>query len=108
MQAAIDFVGHGMTFQSAIDSLSTGGRAVVICAGHGAVTFNPLNLILNEQIVTGSRHSTRAEFIETMEIMARGLVKVVIGKRVHLTEVEILFDDLKNERLLGRGSVTYQ
>ena len=108
VEAAVDFVGHGTTFQSAIDSLSTGGRAVVVGAGQGAITFNPLNLILNEQIVTGSRHSTRAEFIETMEIMARGLVKAVIGKRVHFTEVEILFEDLKNERLLGRGSVTYQ
>jgi hypothetical protein len=42
-----------------------------------------------------------------MEIMARGLVKAVIGKRVHFTEVETLFEDLKNERLLGRGAVTY-
>jgi D-arabinose 1-dehydrogenase-like Zn-dependent alcohol dehydrogenase len=108
VEAAVDFVGDGVTFQSAIDSLSNGGRAVVVGAGHGTVTFNPLNLILNEQIVTGSRHSTRAEFIETMEIMARGLVKAVIGKRVHFTEVETLFEDLKNKRLLGRGSVTYQ
>ena len=108
VEAAVDFVGHRITFQSAIDSLSTGGRAVVVGAGHGAVTLDPLNLILNEQIVTGSRHSTRAEFIETMEIMARGLVKAIIGKRVHFTEVEALFEDLKNERLLGRGSVTYQ
>jgi alcohol dehydrogenase, propanol-preferring len=107
VEAAVDFVGHGKTFQSAIDSLGTGGRAVVVGAGHGAVTFDPLNLIFNELIVTGSRHSTRAEFIETMEIMARGLVKAVIGKRVHFTEVETLFEDLKNERLLGRGAVTY-
>ena len=105
VEAAVDFVGHGKTFQSAIDSLGTGGRAVVV--GAGAVTFDPLNLIFNELIVTGSRHSTRAEFIETMEIMARGLVKAVIGKRVHFTEVETLFEDLKNERLLGRGAVTY-
>jgi propanol-preferring alcohol dehydrogenase len=107
VNAAIDYVGHGKTFQSAIDSLATAGRAVIVGAGQGDVTFNPLGLILSEKIVTGSRHSTRAEFIETMEIMARGLVKPVIGKRVHYTEVEYLFDDLKNERLLGRGSVTY-
>jgi D-arabinose 1-dehydrogenase-like Zn-dependent alcohol dehydrogenase len=62
---------------------------------------------LKEQIVTESRHSTRAELIETMEIMARGIIKPVVGKRVHFTEVETLFDDLKNERLLGRGAVAY-
>jgi alcohol dehydrogenase, propanol-preferring len=107
VEAAIDFVGHGETFQIAIESLGISGRAVVVGAGYGNVTFDPLRLILNEQVVTGSRHSTRAELIETMEVMARGLVKPVIGKRLHFTEVENLFDDLKNERLLGRGAVVY-
>jgi alcohol dehydrogenase, propanol-preferring len=108
VQAAVDFVGDGHTFQYAIESLATGGRAVVVGAGHGVITINPLSLLLNEQIVTGSRHSTRAEFIETMDIMKRGLVKAVIGKRVHFTEVGTLFDDLKKLQLLGRGAVTYQ
>ena len=108
VQAAIDFVGHGETFQSAIDSLATGGRAVIVGAGRGSVAFDPLGLLLHEQIITGSRHSTRAEFIETMNIMARGLVKPVIGKRVHFMEVETLFEDLKKQRLLGRGAVTYE
>jgi propanol-preferring alcohol dehydrogenase len=76
-------------------------------AGQGDVTFNPLSLILSERVLTGSRHSTRAELIETMEIMARGAVMPVIGKRVHFTEVERLFEDLKEERLLGRGALTY-
>jgi D-arabinose 1-dehydrogenase-like Zn-dependent alcohol dehydrogenase len=107
VDAAIDYVGHGATFQSAIHSLGTGGRAVIIGAGRGAVCFDPLGLILKEQIVTGSRHSTRAELIETMEVMARGIVRPVVGKRVHFTEVETLFEDLQNERLLGRGAVTY-
>ncbi len=106
-EAAIDYVGHGKTFQAAIDSLAVAGRAVIVGAGQGDVTFNPLGLILSERIVTGSRHSTRAEFIETMEVMARGVVKPVIGKRVHFTEVEALFEDLKEERLLGRGALTY-
>lgn len=105
--AAIDYVGHGKTFQSAIDSLAVAGRAVIVGAGQGDVSFNPLGLILGERIVTGSRHSSRAELIESMEIMARGDVKPVIGKRAHFTEVETLFDDLKNERLLGRGALTY-
>jgi propanol-preferring alcohol dehydrogenase len=58
-------------------------------------------------VITGSRHSTRAEFIETLEIMARGLVKPVVGRRVHFTEVESLFDDILAQRLLGRGALTY-
>ena len=107
VDAAIDFVGKPETFQACIDGLAVGGRAVVIGAQPGDVKINPVNLVITEQIVTGSRHSTRAELIETMNIMARGLVTPVVGKRLHFTEVEELFEDLKEEKLLGRGALTY-
>jgi propanol-preferring alcohol dehydrogenase len=105
--AAVDYVGKPVTFQAAIDALAVSGRAVVIGGAPGTVSVNPINLILTEKTVTGSRHSSRAELIETMEIMARGLVKPVVGKRVHFTEVEELFQDLAAERLLARGALTY-
>jgi D-arabinose 1-dehydrogenase-like Zn-dependent alcohol dehydrogenase len=63
--------------------------------------------VTSERIITGSRHSTRAELIETMEIMARGLVVPVIGMRLPLTEIETIFDAIKREALLGRGALTY-
>jgi len=107
VDAAIDFVGKPETFQACIDGLAVGGRAVVIGAQPGDVKVNPVNLVITEQIVTGSRHSTRAELIETMNIMARGLVTPVVGKRLHFTEVEELFQDLQDEKLLGRGALTY-
>ena len=107
VDAAIDFVGKPETFQACIDGLAVGGRAVVIGAQPGDVKVNPVNLVITEQIVTGSRHSTRAELIETMNIMARGLVTPVVGKRLHVTEVEELFQDLQDEKLLGRGALTY-
>ncbi len=107
VDAAIDFVGKPETFQACIDGLAVGGRAVVIGAQPGDVKINPVNLVITEQIVTGSRHSTRAELIETMDIMARGLVTPVVGKRLHFTEVEELFQDLQDEKLLGRGALTY-
>ena len=107
IDAAIDFVGKPETFQACIDGLAVGGRAVVIGAQPGDVKVNPVNLVITEQIITGSRHSTRAELIETMNIMARGLVTPVVGKRLHFTEVEELFKDLQDEKLLGRGALTY-
>ena len=108
VDAAVDYVGHGETFQVAIDSLATSGRAVVIGVGPGEVSFDPLRLVLTERVITGSRHSTRTELIETMEIMARGLVEPVVGMRVPFTEVETIFDGLRNETLLGRGALTYE
>jgi D-arabinose 1-dehydrogenase-like Zn-dependent alcohol dehydrogenase len=83
------------------------GRAVAIGAGHGEAKVSAVQLLMNEIVVTGSRHSTRAEFIETMELMARGTIRSVVGERVPFTEVESLFDKLAHEQLLGRGALTY-
>ena len=107
VEAAVDFHGAPETFQACIEALTRAGRAVVIGAQPGDVKVNPINLVITEQIITGSRHSTRAELIETMEVMARGDVTAVVGKRVHFTQVETLFDDLKGQELLGRGALLY-
>jgi len=107
VEAAVDYAGHGETLQAAIDSLAVSGRAVAIGVGHGEAKISAVQLLMNEIIVTGSRHSTRAEFIETMELMARGTIKPVVGERVPFTEVETLFEKLAHEKLLGRGALTY-
>ncbi len=60
-----------------------------------------------ETVITGSRHSTRAEFMETMEVMARGIVKPVIGMRRHFTELEDIFRAITDQTLSGRGALTY-
>ena len=108
VDAAVDYVGHGATFQVAVDSLATGGRAVIVGVGKGAISINPRALMMSEKIVTGSRHSTRTELIETMEVMARGLVKPVVGMRLPFTEIETIFDAIRSESLLGRGALTYE
>ena len=107
VDAAIDYVGHGQTFQFAFDSLGVSGRAVAVGVGTGEIRIAPRPLMLAERVVTGSRHSTRTELIETMEIMARGVVKPVVGMRRHFTEVEAIFEAILNEKLLGRGALTY-
>ena len=108
VDAAVDYVGHAQTFQVAYDSLTTSGRAVVIGVGKGDIQIPTRPLMLTEKTITGSRHSTRTELIETMEVMARGLVKPVIGMRRHFTEVETIFDEIVAEKLLGRAALTYE
>jgi propanol-preferring alcohol dehydrogenase len=106
--ATVDYVGRTPTFQAAVDSLAVGGRAVAIGAMPDGFRLDTRRLVQGERVVTGSRHSTRAEFIETLEIMARGAIKPVVGTRAHFTEVERLFDLITSERLLGRGALTYE
>ena len=56
VDAAIDFVGATETFQTCIDSLARAGRAVVVGAQPGEIKISPTSLMLDEKIVTGSRH----------------------------------------------------
>jgi propanol-preferring alcohol dehydrogenase len=107
VDAAVDYVGASETFTAAIEALATAGRAVLIGAKPSSVKIDPLDLLINEKTITGSRHSTRTELMETMDVMAKGTIKSAIGKRVHFTEVESLFEDLQAETLLGRGALTY-
>jgi len=90
VDAAVDYVGRGTTFQAAIDSLAVAGRAVAIGGLPEAFSFDTRRLVQTETIITGSRHSTRAEFMETMEVMGRGM-KPVIGMRRHFTGLEDIY-----------------
>lgn len=105
--AVVDYVGKSQTFQAAVDSLAVGGRAVAIGGMPDQFNFDTRRLVQGERTITGSRHSTRAEFIETLELMARGVIKPVVGMRTHFTEVESIFAAIVNQTLLGRGAVTY-
>lgn len=109
VDVAVDYVGRGDTLQTCIDVLATGGRAVAVGTrpDTGAATVDSVELVLTEKLVTGARHSTRAELLESLDLMARGVIRPAVGRRVHLTEVETLFDDLAAQRLLGRGALTY-
>jgi propanol-preferring alcohol dehydrogenase len=108
--AAVDYVGRDETLQACIDSLGVGGRAVAIGTRPegNAATVVSVDLVQTEKTVTGSRHSSRAELLETLDIMSRGIVRPAVGRRTHVTEVESLLDDLTAQRLLGRGALTYE
>ena len=107
VQAAIDFNGAPETFEAAIASLATSGTAVLVGGKMGEITFPHTQLILSEQTITGTHYSTRKELAESFNLMARGDIKPVVGRRVPFPELETLFDDLANESLLGRGALTY-
>ena len=49
VDAAVDYVGHRQTFQAAIASLATAGRAVIIGVGKGDVSVRPADLVQTEK-----------------------------------------------------------
>jgi propanol-preferring alcohol dehydrogenase len=107
VEAAVDFAGFPETFEAAIGSLAVAGRAVAVGVQPGTAATEVRNLIRTEQVITGSRYSTRQEFAATLDLVARGVVRAVVGERVPLEEVQRLFDLLAREELLGRGAIVF-
>lgn len=107
-EVAIDYVGRPETFGIAVDALNRAGRAVVVGAAPGKLSLPVIDLLLTEKIITGSRHSNRRELIESLDLMARGKIKPVIGRRAHFTEVEGVLQEIRDGKVLGRASLVYE
>lgn len=107
VEAAIDFAGFAETANTAIESVATAGRVVMVGVQPGRASFEVTSLITSEKVITGSRHSTKQELADTLEVVKGGLVKAVVGERVSLENVETLFERLSEDSLLGRGAIVF-
>jgi D-arabinose 1-dehydrogenase-like Zn-dependent alcohol dehydrogenase len=105
VDVCVDFVGSPTTAQDGIATLGTAGTYVIIGVEPGTLPFNITQLILPELTLTGSCYSSRQELPETIDLVARGLVRPVVGARVAPEDVGQLFDMLERGALLGRGAI---
>ena len=103
----VDFAGFPATIQDGLASLSVAGTLVIIGVQQGESVFQGPALVRSEQIITGSRYSTKVEMRETIALVAAGKIHPVITERVPLERVNDVFDLLAEERLLGRAVLTY-
>ena len=106
VDAAIDFVAT----QSALDTdfaiLRPDG--VVILVGYnpdGPSLVRTMDIALSEFRLIGSRASGLRELEEMIEMIEQRTIKPVVGRTYALTEVNQALDDLRNNRVLGRGVV---
>jgi propanol-preferring alcohol dehydrogenase len=103
----VDFAGFPSTIQDGLASLAVAGTLVVIGVQQGESTFQGPLLVRTEQVITGSRYSTKMEMRESIALVAAGKIRPVITERVPLERVNEIFDLLAEERLLGRTVVTF-
>ena len=89
-----------------VNSLGRGGRLVNL-ATHPGVKFEVIAgpLVLNELIMTGSRYTTKHEFLDAMELVRTGRVKPVVTKTAGLEDVEKLLIMINEGKLFGRAAV---
>jgi D-arabinose 1-dehydrogenase-like Zn-dependent alcohol dehydrogenase len=100
----VDLVGSSKTMGDALNSLGRAGRFVNLTTHPGSKIEAPSGkLVLEEIVITGSRYTTKHEFLKALELIRSGRVKPVISQSSTLSEVEKLHVLLAENKLLGRG-----
>lgn len=102
--AVLEFVAMEATMQKSFEALATAGRLVFVGTQPGSVfSPNPLKLVLEEVVVTGSRHVNRAELAEAAAWLADGKVKPIISATYPLADGEKALTAVAENRVFGRS-----
>jgi acryloyl-coenzyme A reductase len=105
VDVAIDNVG-GPAFQPTRRSLARGGRWVLVGqVGGEFVPFNPAQLFLKSISLLGATGTKREELRRTLDLMARGTLRPIVGGAVPLDGAARAHEGVENGRALGRRVV---
>ena len=104
----IDLVGTRESVAWGLKSLALGGRLVVLTTFRGVeVPMSPRDVVLRELTVLGSRYASKAELIESADLVASGKIHPVVSHVVAPADVETVHRELRDGTLVGRGAVDW-
>ncbi len=103
VQAVLDFVGNGETIALGAKVITPLGHIVVVGRGKGIFEFKDRAIPYGASIST-TFGGTKAELFELLKFMKMGVIEPVITK-FSLDEVELAFDKLKKNEIIGRAVI---
>lgn len=104
----IDLVGQPASLKWGLETLTTGGRMVVLTTfRHIEVPVSPRELVFGEVSLLGSRYASKAELIEAAELVATGQIRPVVSHIVPPDQVGEVHQALREGTLLGRGALDW-
>lgn len=96
----VSFVALKEPMEEGLKSLGTGGRLITLGGySDGPFLVDALQVLRGELEIIGSRYVTLQELAESLELVARGLIKPIVTRTFRLEEAE------EAHRLLERGEV---
>lgn len=103
----LDLVGVEGSVEKAIRCCKKGGRVVVV--GYLVPTFQvtTLHLVYNEAQILGSRSSTRADFLEVLQLVADGRLKPILDESLPLEDVNPGYARLQEGKVIGRSVIVF-
>lgn len=104
----IDSVGSRNSVAWGLASLALGGRFVALTTFRDvALATSPRDLVLRELTVLGSRYASKAELMESADLVATGRIHPVVSQVVPPNRIEDVHRALRQGTLVGRAAVEW-
>jgi len=105
VDVAIDYVSATTTLEAGAKSLGRHGRLVTLGGAGQPFQVSAMDMLLKEQDLLGSRYVTRAEILETLDLVARGEVWPLVSDIRPLAEAEALHARVERGEVTGRAAL---
>jgi len=105
IDVAIDYVSATATLEAGAKALGRRGRLVTLGGAGQPFTASARDLLMKELELLGSRYVTRAEVIETLDLVARGEVWPLVTEIRPLAEAEAVHARVERGEVTGRAAL---
>jgi len=105
IDVAIDYVSATATLEAGAKALGRRGRLVTLGGAGQPFTASARDLLMKELELLGSRYVTRAEVIETLDLVARGEVWPLVTDIRPLAEAEAVHARVERGEVTGRAAL---
>ncbi|HUC18246.1 MAG TPA: zinc-binding dehydrogenase [Acetobacteraceae bacterium] len=102
VDCVLDLVGSKDTIAAGLDSVSTGGRIVMVGYTTDSLVLSGKNLAQNELEVIGSRAGSRRELHASLDLAAAGRIHSIVTDRFPFDRVNEALARLATGQVLGR------
>jgi propanol-preferring alcohol dehydrogenase len=101
----IDYVCTTATLEAGARALGRRGRLVILGGAAQPFSVAARQMLLDEQSILGSRYVTRAEILETCDLVARGAVRPLVTELRPLADAELVHDRVERGLITGRAAL---
>ena len=105
IDVAIDYVSSTSTLEAGAKALGRRGRLVTLGGAGQSFTASARDMLTKELELLGSRYVTRAEVIETLDLVARGEVWPLVTDIRPLAEAEAVHERVERGEVTGRAAL---
>jgi D-arabinose 1-dehydrogenase-like Zn-dependent alcohol dehydrogenase len=105
VDVVVDYVSSTATLEAGARALGRRGRLVTLGGSGKPFSVSSLDMMLKEQDLLGSRYVTRAEIVETLELVARGEVWPLVTEIRRLEDAEAVHEKVERGAVIGRAAL---